>query len=92
MLVDAGEHERGPVDPVHGCGEQGQIGARQAIAALAGGAAGPWVTGVIHDQTGSYAAAFWIGLLVCAVSVLSIWIAGPRKVRAVAGQMDRLKR
>ena len=56
-----------------------------------GGASGPWITGVIHDHTGSYAIAFWIGLLICALSIISIWMAGPRKIRAVAGQMHRIK-
>ena len=28
---------------------------------------------------------------VCAVSILAIWMAGPRKIRAVAGQMHRVK-
>jgi MFS family permease len=69
----------------------GSIYGTLTLAALAGGAAGPWLTGYIHDATDSYAGAFWIGLVACALSVLSIWIAGPRKVRAVAGQMHRLK-
>jgi len=69
----------------------GSIYGTLTLAGLAGGAAGPWLTGVIHDQTGSYALAFWIGLGLCAVATLSIWMAGPRKIRAVAGQMHRLK-
>ncbi len=48
----------------------GSIYGTLTLAALAGGAAGPWITGVIYDQTGSYAAAFWIGLIVCALSIL----------------------
>lgn len=69
----------------------GSIYGTLTVAGLAGGAAGPWVTGVIHDQTHSYAAAFWIGLVICALSILSIWMAGPRKIRVVAGQMHRLR-
>jgi len=69
----------------------GSIYGTLTVAALAGGAAGPWMTGVIYDQTASYTLAFWIGVGVCAISVLSIWIAGPRKIRVVAGQMHRLK-
>lgn len=69
----------------------GSIYGTLTLAGLAGGAAGPWVTGVIHDQTHSYAAAFWIGLAVCALSILSIWMAGPRKIRAVAGQLRRVQ-
>jgi MFS family permease len=70
----------------------GSIFGTLTLGALAGGAAGPWITGVIYDQTASYAVAFWIGLIVCAVSILSIWMAGPRKIRAVAGQIHRLQR
>jgi MFS family permease len=69
----------------------GSIYGTLTLAGLAGGAAGPWLTGVIHDQTGSYTLAFWIGVALCAVATLSIWMAGPRKIRAVAGQMHRLK-
>lgn len=60
-------------------------------AGLAGGAAGPWLTGVIHDVTGSYALAFWIAVAICLTSIVAIWLAGPRNVRAVAGQMHRVK-
>jgi MFS family permease len=57
------------------------------LAAMAGGAAGPWVTGVLHDALGDYAAAFWLGAGVSVVSALAIWRAAPRKVRAVAGRV-----
>jgi MFS family permease len=69
----------------------GSIYGTLTVAGLSGGAAGPWLTGLIHDYTDSYAAAFWIGLLICAVSIVSIWMASPRKIRAVAGQMHRIK-
>jgi MFS family permease len=59
------------------------------LASIAGGAAGPWVTGVLHDATGSYAAAFWIAIAGCLLSALAIWLAAPRKVRAVAGRAGR---
>jgi MFS family permease len=61
------------------------------LAALAGGAAGPWVTGLVHDLTGSYTIAFAIGIAVCASSAFAIWMASPRKIRAVAGQLHRIK-
>jgi MFS family permease len=61
------------------------------LAALAGGAAGPWVTGFIHDLTGSYAIAFAIGIGVSALSALAIWMASPRKIRAVAGRLRRVE-
>ncbi len=60
------------------------------LAALAGGAAGPWVSGVLHDATGNYVAAFWLGIGVSAVSAAAVWRAAPRHVRVVAGQMHRL--
>ena len=55
--------------------------------ALSGGAAGPWVTGLLHDIYGDYIAAFSIGIGISFLSVISIWRAAPRNVRAVAGRM-----
>ncbi len=60
------------------------------LSAIGGGAAGPFVTGVLHDATGNYRAGFGIGLGVSLLSALAIWLAAPRQVRAVAGQMHRL--
>jgi MFS family permease len=57
------------------------------LAAIAGGAAGPWVTGALHDATGSYTLAFWVAIGCSALSAGTIWLAGPRKVRAVAGRV-----
>lgn len=56
------------------------------VVALAGGAAGPYVTGLIHDLTGSYDLAFRIGIGASLVSAAAIWIAAPGKVRSVAGR------
>ncbi|HUS95549.1 MAG TPA: MFS transporter [Hyphomicrobiaceae bacterium] len=56
------------------------------VALMAGGAVGPWVTGVIHDVTGSYRLAFQLGIGSCVLSAVAIWIAGPGRVRAVAGR------
>jgi MFS family permease len=56
------------------------------LAAIGGGAAGPWVTGAVHDLTGSYAPAFTLAIVGCVVSALAIWRAAPRRVRAVAGR------
>jgi len=61
------------------------------LAALAGGAAGPWVTGFLHDLTGSYTLAFAIAMAVSGLSAISIWQAAPRKVRAVAGRLSKLQ-
>jgi MFS family permease len=57
------------------------------LSALAGGAAGPWVTGLLHDLTGTYTIAFSIGIAVSLLSALAIWQAAPGKVRAVAGKL-----
>src|SRR5205807_5127862 len=61
------------------------------LTALAGGAAGPWITGALHDLTGSYTLAFAIGIAVSLLSAIAIWRAGPRKIRAVAGRLHRLQ-
>jgi len=61
------------------------------LAAIAGGAAGPWVTGALYDATGSYTLAFWIAIGCSVLSAVAIWLAAPRKVRAVAGRVRRLK-
>jgi MFS family permease len=61
------------------------------IAALAGGAAGPWVTGILHDLSGSYTLAFVIGIGVSALSAIAIWQASPGKIRAVAGQLHKVQ-
>jgi MFS family permease len=59
------------------------------LASIGGGGAGPWVTGALHDATGSYALAFWIGIGCSVLSAVAIWFAAPRKVRMVAGRMAR---
>ncbi|MCW5701903.1 MAG: MFS transporter [Bradyrhizobium sp.] len=59
------------------------------LAALAGGAAGPWATGVLHDVTGSYTIAFTVAIAVSLLSAIAIWLASPGKVRAVAGRAGR---
>jgi MFS family permease len=61
------------------------------IAALAGGAAGPFVTGALHDLSGNYTLAFAIGIAVSGLSAFAIWMASPRKIRAVAGQLHRVQ-
>jgi MFS family permease len=58
------------------------------LAAIGGGAAGPWVTGALHDVTGSYSLAFWIAIGCSALSAGAIWLAGPRQVRVVAGRIQ----
>ncbi|WP_456843247.1 MFS transporter [Bradyrhizobium sp. USDA 4486] len=71
------------------CRHQGSIFGTIMLAALAGGAAGPWVTGLLCDRAGNYTLAFAIAIAVSGLSALAIWQAAPRKVRAVAGQLHR---
>src|SRR5882762_7837921 len=65
----------------------GSIFGTLMLSALAGGAAGPLVTGVLHDIYGNYTIAFVIGIGVSGLSAATIWLAAPGKVRAVAGQL-----
>ena len=67
----------------------GSIFGMVMLAAIMGGAAGPWVAGVVHDLTGSYAPAFWIAIGGNVLSAVAIWRAAPRKVRAVAGRIPK---
>ena len=59
------------------------------LAAIGGGAAGPWLTGVLHDRTGSYTSAWWIAIGCSLLSGAAIWLAAPRHVRLVAGRVRR---
>ncbi len=65
----------------------GSIFGTLMLGAVMGGAAGPWITGLLYDWTGSYDLAFWIALALSIVSAAAIFIAGPRKVRLVAGRV-----
>jgi MFS family permease len=67
----------------------GSIFGTITVALIGGGAAGPWFAGIIHDATGSYRLAFVLIIGCCAFSATAIWIAAPRKVRVVAGQLPR---
>lgn len=62
----------------------GMIFGTLTIMLFAGGAAGPWLTGVIHDQTGSYRLAFIFIIACCALSSAAVWRAGPRHIRSVS--------
>src|SRR6266480_2209854 len=69
----------------------GSIFGTVMLAAILGGAAGPWVAGVLHDYTGSYSPAFWTSIGWSVVSAGAIWLAGAGKVRAVAGRVGRVR-
>jgi MFS family permease len=67
--------------------QQGGIFGMLMLSGILVGAAGPWAAGVLHDLTGSYASAFWICAGLNIVSIVAIWRAAPREVRAVAGRV-----
>lgn len=76
---------------IFGGRHHGSIFGMIMLAALAGGAAGPWVTGLLYDRTGDYTLAFAIAIVVSLLSALSVWQASPGKVRAVAGRLHKLQ-
>jgi MFS family permease len=57
------------------------------LSALAGGAAGPWFMGIVHDRTGSYTLAFCVAIACSMLSAFAIWRAAPGRVRVVAGRV-----
>ncbi|BAT60709.1 putative MFS-type transporter YhjX [Variibacter gotjawalensis] len=59
------------------------------VAALAGGACGPWLTGLLHDQYDDYFIAFTIAIGISALSGIALWMAAPGKVRSVAGRTPK---
>lgn len=62
-----------------------------SVAASLGGAIGPWLTGLLYDRMGNYNLAFWIGAAMSLASIVCMWMAAPRRVRVVAGQVARLQ-
>ncbi len=68
----------------------GTIFGTLSLASIVGGALGPWVAGALHDLTGAYTLGFSIAIGACAVSAAAMWLAAPRKVRAVAGRVGRI--
>ena len=67
----------------------GSIFGTVMLGAVLGGAAGPWLAGLVHDMAGGYAAAWWISIALSVFSSGAIWLAAPGKVRAVAGRVPR---
>jgi len=65
----------------------GSIFSLLMVALIGGGAAGPFFTGLLHDWTGTYTIAFWLGVFFSVVCAVTVWIAAPRKVRVVAGSL-----
>lgn len=60
-----------------------------SLAALSGGAFGPWAMGYMYDQYGNYDMAFLSGIGAMAISIGAVWMAAPRKIRLVAGQAEK---
>ena len=48
------------------------------LAAILGGAAGPWLTGVMYDRIGTYLPAFLLSIVLSLVSAIVIWLAAPQ--------------
>ncbi len=67
----------------------GTIFGTLTIAGSAGAAGGPWLTGALFDLTGSYASSFQIAIALSLASAVLIWLAAPRRVRVVAGRLNR---
>lgn len=65
----------------------GSIFSLLMVALIGGGAVGPFVTGLLHDWTGTYTIAFALGIAWSVVCAVTVWIAAPRKVRVVAGSL-----
>jgi sugar phosphate permease len=65
----------------------GPIFSTLMLSALAGGAAGPWFMGFVHDRTGTYTLAFWVAIGCTLLSAVAIWRAAPSGVRVVAGRV-----
>lgn len=68
----------------------GRIFGAVMLTALLGAAVAPWITGYLHDLTGSYTLAFALGAGLSSLSAFAIWQASPGKVRAVAGKIKPL--
>ena len=68
----------------------GSIFGTLMLAALAGGATGPFVTGALHDHFGNYTLAFALSVIISLLGAASIWMAAPGQIRVVAGRLDRV--
>jgi MFS family permease len=77
-----------PAELFHGK-QYGSIFSMLSVASGLGSGLGPWMAGAVYDRTGSYAPAFYLLIAVTLVSMTAIWLAAPRKVRAVAGRVRR---
>ena len=69
-----------PAEGFHGRHYGSIFGAIMGIG-IAGGAIGPWITGLAYDMSGSYAYGFWLALACCVISAAAIWVAARAKVK-----------
>lgn len=53
-----------------------------------GAAVGPWLGGYIFDTTGSYTLAFITAIVAIAVACIFLWIAAPRQIRPLRGNVS----
>jgi MFS family permease len=67
----------------------GSIFGMVMLAAILGGAAGPWVAGTLHDLTGSYSLAFWLSIAASTFSAVSIWRAAPWRGGAISATEEK---
>ncbi len=65
----------------------GSIFSLVMVSLIGGGAVGPFVAGLLYDRTGTYNAAFVIGLVLSILCAVAVWFAAPRKIRVVAGSL-----
>lgn len=70
--------------------QYGSIFGALMLLAFGGAAAGPLFTGVLHDYFGTYTVAFVIGMVMSLLGALTIWMASPGKIRAVAGRLHEV--
>ena len=63
-----------PAESFHGRHYGSIFGAIMGVG-IAGGAIGPWITGLAYDMSGSYAPGFALALGCCVASAISIWLA-----------------
>lgn len=55
-----------------------------------GGALGPWLGGWMFEVSGNYQTAFGVAALACLIGCLTLWLAGPRRVRLAPGRVKGL--
>jgi len=56
----------------------------------AGGVIGPWLGGYLHDITGSYTSAFFLGMGAFAIAGISFWVAAPRNAARLNAKFMRM--